>query len=119
MKTTSLLLLFLLAGCVNKTPAPLKPVTHISTPPPMPQLVAHAAERSSLAARRATVVVPVPLPPEPPAWQFTVAGDYRIDASTNLTTWYQIATVYSVTNVTIQSDTVAKIPILFYRLTKL
>ena len=59
-----------------------------------------------------------PLVPVIPTWVFTnVVGTYQIEASTNLLSWWPVAVVYSVTNVTLTSDTVTKRPMLFYRLT--
>lgn len=53
-----------------------------------------------------------------PTWTFpNVNGNYQIDASTNLITWWPVAVVNSATNITITSDTVTKRPMLFYRLT--
>jgi len=59
-----------------------------------------------------------PLVPVIPTWVFTnVVGTYQIEASTNLSSWWPVAVVYSVTNVTLTSRTVNKRPMLFYRLT--
>jgi len=111
--------------------------THRDTPP-IPTLPHSFAEALALlhkptqpkifySPRAATETTPVMTPrlleaslgtptATPPTWVFpAVGGDYQIDASTNLTVWWPVAVVYSATNITIISDTVAKRPIIFYR----
>lgn len=55
-----------------------------------------------------------------PQWAFVrvpgnTNGTFQIDGSTNLTTWFPVAVVYSTTNITLISDTVTKRSKLFYR----
>ena len=56
--------------------------------------------------------------PVVPSWKFVgLSGNYFVDCSSNLANpqWRTIAQVYSVTNITITSDTVQKRNLLFYR----
>lgn len=106
MRKLSLLLL-LLAGCV----APSIPV---STGPPMPPASKPQVRLTSPKDTRPVLRSGV-MPATVPTWTFEVNGNYRVEASTNLFNWWPVAVVYSVTNITLSSDTVDKYPALFYR----
>jgi hypothetical protein len=80
-------------------------VEPLSSPPPLPQMV---SKKSTLS--------PVSAKPVLPTWLFNVAGSFQIDASTNLTDWWPLATVYNVTFIKLVSDTVTKQPAMYYRL---
>lgn len=136
IKTTLLLALclFLVAGCVivnNKPLLPLEPIPpHTPTLPVKPKFstadgglihpvqltprLRRPEQRRIVRTGSTNLVVP-PIP----TFTFKTNGNFRIDASTNLTSWWQVAVVYDVTNVTITSATTTKRPMLFYRLTKL
>jgi hypothetical protein len=97
----------ILIGCSTqpqtKTPAPLPPV------PPAPVRRTTTKAAASIAELQIGHAVI-------PSWTFTNSGNYRIEASTNLTSWWAIAVVYSVTNLQISSDLAGKRPVIFYRL---
>lgn len=145
MKPSLILLALILftAGCVvvnNKPPAP----PQFETPPPpiMPMrpkpTTADIKNLAPIPAAFAQVRLPqdrsgtrpterrvlgagttnVP-PTRIPVFIFKTNGNFRVEASTNLTAWWSVAEVYGVTNITIVSKTVSKRPYLFYRLTKL
>jgi len=121
VKIPLLIPLLLLAGCVT-TPAP-----KVSDGPPMPMppkitVKRYAKTESPKAASAAAPRLLAAGSPTPavPSWTFpaltaSTNGTYRIDASTNLVAWWTVAIVYSTTNITITSDTVAKRSTMFYR----
>lgn len=130
MKKTALILLCALTGCVvvntHEQPhddlEPLKPpmpkLTALSKPKKVHSAASPKAMTISLEKAPARLLGAGGLPPlVVPSWTFTNNGNFQILASTNLTTWWPVANVYSVTNVTLTSDTVAKRPMIFYRLT--
>lgn len=131
MKKSALVLLCALTGCVVVNTHE----QHDSEPltPPVPKMtLLHKYKKVRPAASPKAMTISMeskapmrllgagaPLAPVVPSWTFTNHGNFQILASTNLTTWWPVANVYSVTNVTITSDTVDKRPMLFYRLTAL
>ena len=131
MKKSALVLLCALTGCVVVNTHEQHPDVIEPLPPKMPKMTAvykHRKVNPSASPKAMTVSMatkaPVralgagaPPPPVIPSWTFTTNGNFQILASTNLTTWWPVANVYAVTNVTITSDTVNKRPMLFYRLT--
>ena len=117
--------LLALTGCVivnTQRPAEEPPA---APRPTLPKLSVSHRQPAALSPKAITVstakpmrLLAAPLVPVIPTWVFTnVVGTYQIEASTNLSSWWPVAVVYSVTNVTLTSRTVNKRPMLFYRLT--
>lgn len=116
-KSTLTLIALLLAGCHTPpapSPTPKPPLPHFKAKPAAALSPKAATVAEAKPMRLLTAGVPAP---RIPSWTFTNAGSFQILASTNLTTWWTIAVVEQVTNITITSDTVNKRPMLFYRLT--
>jgi hypothetical protein len=101
------LMLVLLAGCAS----PLAPVSRTVRVSLGEVSRTYGFEAGGIGGPVSSGIVPVTVP----TWTFEVNGNYRIEASTNLVNWWPVAVVYSVTNITLSSDTVAKYPALFYR----
>lgn len=130
MKKFALILCLVLGGCVAP---PSNPSNQVMAGPPMPPGVPplpapvvkkqvkalaspKAATMRSASFSAASVSAASMAATPPPSWTFVnLSGDYQIDASTNLTEWIPMVVVYSVTNLTITSDTVNKRPMLFFR----
>lgn len=128
MKKFALMLCLVLGGCVAPPTSPSAPPAPPLPPgvPPLPAPVVKkqvkalpspkAATMRSASFSAASVSAASMTTPPPPSWTFVnLSGDYQIDASTNLTEWIPMVVVYSVTNLTITSDTVNKRPMLFFR----
>lgn len=109
-----ILLLAILLGCANPTKTaerPTKPATpKITTLPPVPPAPVRRTTRAA-----ASIAESFTGHGFVPKWTFTNSGDYRIEASTNLVSWWPIAVVYGVTNLEISSDIVNKRAMMFYR----
>lgn len=86
--------------------------------PPVPKVQQQALQSPRAAGTAPARLVVGAGPVTVPTWVFAegIDGTYQLDASANLTDWWPVAVVYHVTNVTVTSDTVAKRPVLFYRL---
>jgi hypothetical protein len=118
--------LLALTGCVivnTQRPAEEPPAAPRPTLPKLAIVHRRPAAMSPKAitvstAKPMRLLAGAPSVPVIPTWVFTnVGGTYQIEASTNLSSWWPVAVVYSVTNVTLTSHTVDKRPMLFYRLT--
>ena len=89
----ALLLALLVSGCAT-------------APPPVPVAV-------PLKTQTQTTVAQVAVSTR----TFKLNGNYQIDASTNLVSWWPVAVVYSVVSVELSSSVSSKYPRIFYRIT--
>ena len=118
-----LTILLALTGCVivNTQPTeepPRAPLPKMTIFHRRPAAVSPKETPTASTSKPMRLLAGTPLVPVIPTWVFTnVVGTYQIEASTNLLSWWPVAVVYSVTNITLTSDTVTKRPMLFYRLT--
>jgi hypothetical protein len=121
-----LITLLALTGCVivntqrpteEPPEAPRAPLPKMAIFHRRPAAVSPKEAPTTSTAKPMRLLAGPPLVPVIPTWVFTNVGTYQIEASTNLLSWWPVAVVYSVTNVTLTSDTVNKRPMLFYRLT--
>lgn len=114
-------MLALLTGCAAHHVARLPKIPHRYTVLRSPK--AEAEYKADHPARLVKATTRSGPPVFDPMWQFTktpgAPGNWLIEASTSLTGgWYPVARVYGVTNLILNSDTVTKRSMLFYRVTQ-